>query len=304
MMLFPVFLAVVLSPGPAETPAEPWQVHAAECQRRKAAGEHAKAGDACRRAFEAVPERPESFDQRSLLAFSAVRLYKKAHKASYDVAPLCNAAALLRTFEAQLATLPPADRPGDRAGVADALREIEPRIAGMCTDASPDDLVAVGRPAGKPKTDPPASPAQMPAAVVVQPARPAMTSKTDRPSIRSGERRPLRIAGLTTLGVGLALGGGAIAMLVRGAAMDVQVDSLNATYPASTMIPHAEAQRFHDLTRQGERANDLALGLGVPALALFISGVTLLGIDAHQRRTDRRFAVHPGPAGLRLTMEF
>ncbi|WAS95034.1 hypothetical protein [Nannocystis punicea] len=297
-----MFLVVVQSPAPAEASAGPWQVHAAECQRRKAAGEHAEAGDACRRAFEAVPEGPESFDQRSLLAFSAVRLYKKAHKASNDVAPLCSAATLLRTFEAQLATLPPADRPGDRAGIADALREIEPRIAGMCTDGSPDDLVAVGRPDGKPKTDAPASPARTPA-VVVQPARPEKTPTTDRPSIRS-ERRPLPIAGWTTLGVGLALGGGAIAMLVKGAAMDVQVDSLNATYPAGTMIPHAQAQRFHDLTRQGERANDLALGLGVPALALFISGVTLLGIDAHQRRTDRRFAVHPGPAGLRLTMEF
>ncbi|MCY1060722.1 hypothetical protein [Nannocystis sp. SCPEA4] len=303
MMLLPVFLAVVLSPAPAETPAEPWQVHAAECQRRKAAGEHAEAGDACRRAFEAVPEGPESFDQRSLLAFSAVRLYKKAYKASNDVAPLCSAVALLRTFEAQLATLPPDDRPADRAGVADALREIEPRIAGMCTDGSSDDLVAVGRPDGKPKTDPPASPAQTSAAVA-QPAHPEKTPTTDRPSIRSREHRPFRIAGWTTLGVGLALGGGAIAMLVKGAAMDMQVDSLNATYPAGTMIPHAEAQRFHDLTREGERANDLALGLGVPALALFISGVTLLGIDAHQRRTDRRFAVHPGPAGLRLTMEF
>lgn len=298
MMLLPVFLAALLAPAPA--PAEPWQVHAAECQRRKAAGEHAEAGDACRQAFEAVPEGPQSFDQRSLLAFSAVRLYKKAHKASNDEAPLCSAAALLRTFEAQLATLPPDDRPGDRTGVADALREIETRIAGMCTEGPPDDLVAVGRPAGKPRTDPPASPAQAP---VVQPAHPAKTSTTDR-STRSGERRPLRIAGWTTLGVGLALGGGAIAMLAKGAAMDMQVDSLNATYPAGSMIPHAEAQRFHDLIRQGEHANDLAPGLGVPALALFISGVTLLGIDAHQRRTDRRFAVHPGPAGLRLTMEF
>ncbi|MCY1068055.1 hypothetical protein OV090_25155 [Nannocystis sp. RBIL2] len=291
-----MFLAVLLAPASAE----PWQVHAAECQRRKAAGEHAEAGDACRQAFEAVPEGPQSFDQRSLLAFSAVRLYKKAHKASNDVAPLCSAAALLRTFEAQLAILPPNERPGDRAGVADALREIEPRIAGMCTEGSADDLVAIGRSDGKPRTDPPASPAQ---AVVVQPARPATTSTTDRLT-PSGEHRPLRIAGWTTLGVGLTLGGGAIAMLVKGATMDMQVDSLNATYPAGTMIPQAEAQRFHDFTRQGERANDLALGLGVPALALFISGVTLLGIDTHQRRTDRRFAVHPGPAGLRLTMEF
>ncbi|MCY0989008.1 hypothetical protein OV203_17865 [Nannocystis sp. ILAH1] len=301
MMLLPVFLAVLLATAPAS--AEPWQVHAAECQRRKAAGEHAEAGDACRQAFEAVPEGPQSFDQRSLLAFSAVRLYKKAHKASNDVAPLCSATALLRTFEAQLATLPPDDRPGDRTGVADALREIEPRIAGMCAEGSADDLVAVGRPDGKPKTEPPVSPAHAPAEMVVQPAHPAKTSTTDS-STRSGERRPLRIAGWTTLGVGLALGGGAIAMLVKGAAMDVQVDSLNATYPAGSTIPHAEAQRFHNLTRQGERANDLALGLGIPALALFISGVTLLGIDAHQRRTDRRFAVHPGPAGLRLMMEF
>ena len=118
------------------------------------------------------------------------------------------------------------------------------------------------------------------------------------------KRRPLRIAGGTTLGVGLGLGTAALAMLARAASMQAQVDGLNAMYPDGALIPTTEAQRFDDLTIRGERADRVAIGLGVPALALVLSGIALLATDAHRERTGRRVALHPGLAGLRLTMEF
>lgn len=291
-MTLPTLLWVaVLSGGPADTSAEPWRSHEDECHRRADAGEYAEAAAACRQAFEAVPAGPLAFDRRSLFAFKAARLYKRASAAANTTAqslpPLCAAAAVLRTFEAQLGTLPATDRPRDRADVADKLRELETKIGKACAPPQ-DDLLDVGhaidrsKPTPIVRPDPPVGPA---------PKQPAT-------------RRPLRIAGWTVLGGGLALGSAAIAMLVKGSAMRDEIDGLNARYPDGVMIPAMEAQRFHDAEIGGERADRLAIGLGVPALALALSGVALLAIDAHRGRTDRRFALHPGPAGLRLRMEF
>src|SRR5690606_17582336 len=127
------------------------------CQRREDAADYAAAGDACRRAFEAAP----AFDQRSHFAFKAVRLYKRARKASDDDAALCPAAALLRAFAAQLGTLPADQRPRDRADVADAIQTIEAQIEGVCAESPPDDLLEVSRAGGKPsppvRSAPPAS---------------------------------------------------------------------------------------------------------------------------------------------------
>jgi len=291
-MTLPLLLWVAaLSGGPADTSAEPWRSHEDECHRREDAGEYAEAADACRQAFEAVPAGPLAFDKRSLFAFKAARLYKRASAAASATAErlprLCAAAAVLRTFEAQLGTLPAADRPRDRADVADKLRELETKIGGACAPAQ-DDLIDLGRTVDRREAtpivrpDPPAGPTTM------QPAR----------------HRPLRISGWTVLGGGLAVGSAAIVMLVKGSAMRDTTDALNARYPDGVMIPAMEAQRFHDAKIGGERADRLAIGLGVPALALALSGVALLAIDAHRGRADRRFALHPGPAGLRLSMEF
>ena len=294
-----LFWVAVLSQAPAETSAEPWRPHEAECQRREDAADYAAAGDACRRAFETVPDGPLAFDQRSHFAFKAVRLYKRARKAGDDLVPLCSAAALLRAFEAQLGTLPAGERPRDRADVADVLRTIEPQIDGACAESPRDDLLDVGRAGDEPRSDPP--PRSEP-----PPARPAplMHPRANAAPTPPAKRRPLRIAGGTTLGVGLGLGTAAIAMLVRAAGMQAQVDGLNATYPGGVMIPDVEAQRFHSATIRGEGADRMAIGFGVPAIALALSGVALLSIDAHRGRADRRFALHPSPAGIRLTMEF
>ncbi|MBZ5713007.1 hypothetical protein [Nannocystis pusilla] len=288
MTLSTVFWVAVLSQVPAETSAEPWQPHEAECYRREDAEDFAAAGDACRRAFETVPDGPHTFGQRSLFAFKAVRLYKRARAAGGHVAPLCSAAAVLRAFGAQLATLPAGERSSDRADVADGLRTIEPQIVGACVEEPADDagdLIDVRR--RQPPADPP---------VTRSPPR----TDTTRTTVR---RRPLRIAGGVALGAGLGLGAAAIAMLVRAENMQAQVDALNATYPAGVRIPDAEWTRYQYATIRGERADRLAIGLGAPAIAAALSGVVLLAIDAHRGRAGH-FALHPGPAGIRFRMEF
>lgn len=292
MTLSTVFWVVALSQVPAETPAEPWQPHEAECYSHEDAQDYTAAGDACRRAFEAVPDGPTAFDKRSLFVFKAVRLYKKAREATNDAAALCPAAEVLRAFEAQLGTLPPGVRAADRAGVADKLKTIEPQIVGLCADP-PDELVDVHDEESKPpaQADPP----------IVRPAKPPPPADAT-----PTKRRPLRIAGGTTLGVGLGLGTVAIAMLARAAEMQAQVDGLNAMYPAESgiKIPADEAGRFEDAKLHGERADRLAAGFGIPAIGLVLSGVVMLAIDAHRERAGRRFALYPGPAGLRFRMEF
>lgn len=278
-----VFWVAVLSQAPAEAPAEPWRLHEAECYRREDAGDYAAAGDACRRAFETVPDGPAGFDQRSLFAFKAVRLYKRARGASGPVEPLCSAAEVLRAFESQLDMLPAGERASDRADVADNLRTIEPQIAGACAKAV-DDLMDIPR-----RRSPPGR---------LLPGRPSPSADA------TPRRRPQRIAGGAALGAGLGLGAAAIAMLSRAADMQAQVDALSVTYPASVRIPDAEWSRYQDATIRGEQADRLAIGFGVPALGLALTGVALLAVDAHRGRIGRRVAVHPGPAAIRLSMEF
>lgn len=303
MTLPTVFWIAVLSLAPGTT--EPWQRHEAECYRLKDAADYVGAADACRSAFEAVPDDPRAFDRRSLFVFSAVRLYKRAHQHGGDIEPLCTASTLLRTFAAQLDALPEGERPRDRADVAAELRELEARVGDACAGQVERDLVdgsAVDKPeppASSAREQPPADARPTP---LVRPPPPL--EPTSAPPTRLDRRRPLRIAGGTTLGLGLGLGGAAIAMLARGAAMRAEVDGLNAAYPDGVMIPPAEAGRFHDAEVRGQRADRLAIGFGVPAVALVLSGVALLAIDVHRDRTNRRFALHPGLAGVRLTMEF
>lgn len=290
MTLFTVFWVAALSQVPAETSAEPWRQHEAECYRREDADDYAAAGEACRRAFETVPDGPAAFDQRSLFAFKAVRLYKRAHAAGKDAEPLCSAAAVLRAFEAQLGTLPADERASDRSDVAGELRTIEPQIAGACVEHA-DDLMDV-RVDGPKRGAPTAS---------TPPARPAPVV---RPDAKPARRRPLRIAGGVTLGAGLGLGTAAIAMLASAADMQAQVDALSIMYPAGVKIPDADWSRYQDATSRGEHADQVAIGLGVPALGLALTGVALLIVDAHRERAGRRVALHPGPAGVRIKMEF
>lgn len=118
-------------------------------------------------------------------------------------------------------------------------------------------------------------------------------------------RHPLRIAGGAALGVGLALGGGMIAALVRGASLRDQAEALRDRYGGQT-IGTDDASTFAAITRRGELADHTAIGLGVAAGALSVAGAALLVLDARRSKVAR-FALQPQvlpTAGIRLALEF
>jgi hypothetical protein len=290
----PVTLALVL----AAAPAPPQLVcHAREAEAdRLAAGDRgralAAAADACRDDFEATPA--ADFDRRSYLAFEAERIYRKAHAAGGADRPLCSAQRVLEAFAASLANLPPGERPTDREDVQAALQE----LAGQSCEPAP------ASDAGLPSTTQPASGADELLRSVSKPepapASPAPASPA--PASPARPRRPLRIAGWSTFGVGVALGLGGVGALVRGALLREQVEALNAAY-GSGGIPLDQAVD----TEAGKRADRAALGLFIAGPVVAIAGSVLLAVDAVRTKRGRLVALHPSilpAAGLRFRLEF
>lgn len=282
------FALALAPPGPAG-PAEPWRVHEAACQALADAAPTAKAGaaagyaaaaDECRKAFETAA----SLASRSVFAFDAHRLYRRAHAAGHPTAA-CVDAQMLRTFAAQLATPGAEDRPNDRKDV-DALLSA-PELAACSEPARPEPARAE------------------PTTATLQPAS---ASRLDGPAPRAKpvprpERRPLRIAGGVTLGLGLGLGAAMIGALVHGASLRTQADAVNGE-PGQT-IP--DDRSLASIQKQGTRADHMAIGFGVAAGALTVAGAALLAVDVRRKRAEGRLSLQPSllpTAGIRLRLEF
>lgn len=293
MTLPAAFFALSLASANAGDAAEPWRMHEAECQSLTDAAPLAQAGpaqgyaaaaDACRKAFEAAVKLAD----RSVFVFEAHRLYRRAHATGHKTA-LCTSAPMLRTFAAQLDEPGAEDRPNDRKDISARLMEIEPQLATLCPTS---DGAAGGRSVVR---------SSIPKTTEVDPK----PQPIDRGPESPPARRPLRVAGGVVLGLGLGLGAAMVGALVRGASLHAQADAVNNAHRAQT-IPEAQASDFAAITARGERADHLAIGLGVVAAALSVTGATLIVVDA-RRRKAARFAVHPSilpTAGLRFAMEF
>jgi len=288
MTLPALFLTLALAPAGSHDTAEKWREHEAECHRLADAAETPQgvsadglvaAGDACRTAAEGVP----ALASRAVLVLEAASYYRRAAEAGHAAA-LCRSAAMLRTFAAQLVAPGAEDRPHDRAAVAGRLAE----IAGRCPAG--DEPAGAGRTTTTPPT--PEGPKQGPGDHKPKP-RPTPT------------RRPLRIAGGAALGVGLTLGGGMVAALVRGASLRGQAEALRDQHSGQA-IGTDDASTFAAITRRGALADHTAIGLGVAAGALSVAGAALLVLDA-RRSKAARFALQPSilpTAGIRLALEF
>jgi hypothetical protein len=289
MTLPALFLTLAMAPAGSGDAAEPWRDHEAECHRLAdtaktpggvSADGLAAAGDACRTASEGAP----TLGSRAVLVLDASSYYRRAAEAGHGEA-LCRSAAMLRTFAAQLAAPGAEDRPHDRAAVAGRLAE----IAGRCPAG--DD------PAGESRTTTTKPPT---------PEGPKPGPGDHKPKPKPAPaRRPLRIAGGAMLGVGLALGGGMVAALVRGASLRGQAEALRDQHSGQT-IGTDDASTFAAITRRGELADHAAIGLGVAAGALSVAGAALLVLDA-RRSKAARFALQPSilpTAGIRLALEF
>jgi hypothetical protein len=290
----PLALAMASSPESVCHTREAAAARAAPQERGLAL---AAAADACREEFEAAPV--DAFDRRSFLAFEAERIYRKAHEAGGADRPLCAAKVVLEAFAASLATLPAGERLRDREDVQEALKDIDSRET--CEPEAPPPVVATDQASTAKAAEAPAQPLVKPAPSAPS-TGPVPASRPEPPSPDRPSRRPLRIAGWSSLGVGIALGVGGAAALIRGAVLHERVAALNAVY-GSNGIPLDQAVD----TEAGKRADRAAIGLFIAAPALIIAGSTLLAVDAYRTRTGRRFALHPSilpAAGLRFRLEF
>jgi len=305
-MLSPA-LALPLLLAPADPPANAWQAHEAECHRLEDGAPAAErgeslvaAGDACRRAFETVPNRPNTIGRRSFFAFEAHRLYQLAHDAGSE-AGLCADARVLDAFAAQLAALKPSARLQDRRDVARMRAQVKAQHPGPCLDAAPEQPITMP---DRPTAD--AGVARDPTSTVEPPPRATGFSDRAPPSSPAATRRPLRIAGGAALGLGLGLGAGMIGALVRGATLHERTDAVREAYQEQR-IPQPELGEFERDRARGQRADHAAIGLGIAGALLTVVGVALVVVDARKGRAPRRFAVGPSilpTVGLRLALEF
>lgn len=291
-MFAPDLVVVVLLLGEPE-PAPSWRELDAKCtELRRSGAPAAVAAHACRRAFDAVPDGPQAFDRRSLLLGSAHALYRRAQATGPDLSLACTDAAMLRTFAAQLDTLPPDERPGDRADVAKALSEVDPALSAKCPGASEGTT-------GSPQPPQPALVRPTPPSPAANPRRGSEADDT-----HARPQRPLRVAGGAVLGVGLGFGAAMIGALVRGAELRNQADAMRDELKGNAVSGDID-QKYNTTVAHGERADRLAIGLGITAAALSGVGVALLVVD--RRRISRRLALAPlvlPTAGVRLALEF
>jgi hypothetical protein len=82
-------------------------------------------------------------------------------------------------------------------------------------------------------------------------------------------------------------------------------DNLIASVPGTA--PSSLEDQLADLNAAGDAANRRAIVAGSLSGASLITGITLLAVDAHRRRKQRRLAFIPvtGPIlGVRLRLEF
>lgn len=291
-MFAPDMVVAVLLLGKPE-PAPSWRELDAKCtELRRSGAPAAVAAHACRRAFDAVPDGPQAFDRRSLLLGSAHALYRRAQATGPDLPLACADAGMLRAFAGQLDTLPLDERPGDRADVAKALSEVDPGLPAKCPGASPGTI-------GSPRSPQPALTRPTP---LPPPANPRPESQADDTHARP--QRPLRVAGGAALGVGFGLGAAMIGALVRGAELRSQADAMRDEHEGNAVSDDID-QKYNTTVAHGERADRLAIGLGITAAALSGVGVALLVVD--RRRVSRRLALAPlvlPTAGVRLALEF
>ena len=284
-----VYLALALAPPESVGPAEPWRIHEAACQaladaaptaKEGAAAGYGAAADECRKAFETAA----TLASRSVFAFDAHRLYRRAHAAGHATAA-CVDAGMLRTFAAQLAAPGAEDRPNDRKDVAALLAA--PELA-ACSEPEPEPARAG------------------PTAAVVTPTSPSRADVGEPRRVQPAQRpdrRPLRIAGGVTLGLGLGLGAAMLGALVQGASLRTQADAVNGD-PGQKI---ANDDDLESIVVRGERVDHMAIGFGVAAGALTVTGAALLVADVRRKRADGRLSLQPSilpTAGIRLRLEF
>jgi hypothetical protein len=128
------------------------------------------------------------------------------------------------------------------------------------------------------------------------------TSKVDEPP---PPRRGLKISGWTLFALSLGFGVWTSAELAIGELNQGARNNLLASIPGAR--PELARRPARGPRAAGAAANHRAIVAGSLGAASFVTGVTLLAVDAHRRKKQRRLALVPvtGPIfGARLRLEF
>jgi len=260
----------------------------AACHKHREAGEHVQAAERCLAAYDALPDVPEALDARAVMAFDSGYSFRDAYDQTGDVKHLCGEIRMMIRFLNYLDHHVPADkRPYDRLDAKETLDAARTELGGRsCTSKPPEP-----------------EPAQEPEPVSVS-APPSVPTPTYRPDEPPPPRRGLKISGWTLFALSLGFGVWTSAELAVGELNQGTRNNLLASIPGAA--PSSLADQLAALEAAGAAANRRAIVAGSLGAASFVSGVTLLAVDAH-RRKQRRLALIPvtGPIfGARLRLEF
>lgn len=285
--------------------AAPASEHAA-CVRLRDEKRAVEAAPHCRAAYDMLStETTEAaLQDRASIVFDAHHTYQEAFQASHDRAHLCAESALLTHFLAFLDQHGAAEiRQPDRRDARRLLDEVQAQLGEHpCAEELPEDR--------DPREDDAVlEDSLLPVSPVLK--RPIPTSRApDRlpaPSSALDARRPLRVAGGVTLGVGLVMGMATAGVLIYGEQLQRQRDALLQQGFAPGQVPDETLRASDRLLVEGRRANTIGTSVGAVAAASVISGITLLAVDGARHRRARRVALHPSAwpnLGLRAAVEF
>jgi hypothetical protein len=260
----------------------------AACHKHREAGEHVQAAERCLAAYEALPDLPEALDARAVMAFDARYSLRDAYAQTGEIKHLCGEIRLMIRFLNYLTRRVPAgERPFDRLDAKKNLDAARTELGDRsCSEKPPEP-----EPEQKPEPEPEPSPAP---AVDVEQAR-----------LPPAPRRGLKISGWTLFALGLGFAVWSSAELAIGELNERGRQTLIASVPGTA--PALLVGQIEALRAAGDAANRRAIVAGGLAGASLITGITLLSVDAHRRRTVRRLALSPvtGPTfGVRLRLEF
>lgn len=233
--------------------------HAAE------AGDHQKAAECYREVLKVLPEEEETHASRTLALVDAIAAYRAGYASAGDGALLCDALALLDTYDASLRSTYGAEASAqDGAQTAiDARAQLDAEVASAELSCETDDLDPEPEPAEAPAPDPDPEPAPAPT--------------------RAGPD-PLLIAGGASAGIGglllVTMGAG----LVVGAGAERDGDALRRERPELAI----DDPTLASITRRGQTGNRLAIASGVIAGAALITGAVLIGVSLRRRGSARR----------------
>jgi len=292
---------VVVGAASARALAGPEQLSFREqavCLKHRKAKEHALAAEHCLAAYNALPDLPEAMEARSVMAFDAHYSFRDAYAQTGEVKHLCDEIRLFIRFLDYLDQHYPAPkRPADRKDAQELLDAARNDLAGRsCKEPEPErepEPEPVPEPERVPEPEPVQTPLAAPAVAVTPTAPP--------PKVRGG----LRASGWTLFAVGLGFGAWSAVELAIGELNQRSRDAILGSVPAP--VPDDQLRQVERLVAIGGAANRRAIVAGSLSGASLLTGITLLAVDVHQRRKQRRLAFAPtlgATIGVRLRLEF